>query len=113
MPEDYLEKALHLAGNSGFVECPDDGAWMAAEKDFGVRFPSPHKDFVSRFGTGVFGTDLYLLNPASSKPQLRLSIDYMREMRMEKVVGFARLEENHFPGTDGLIPIASTTSQVD
>ncbi len=113
MPENYLEKALALAAGSTFSERPDATAWAAVEADLRLRFPRPYKDFVSHFGSGTFGTDLYLLNPASSLPQLRLSIDNLREMRDQHELGLARLESNGGPDRKQLIAVAVTTSKID
>lgn len=86
---------------------------MQVERDFGLRLPLTYKMFVSTFGSGVFGHDLYVLNPVASEENVRLSKSWLLK-RISRIRSHLEpLPRGYFDGRDGIFPVATTTSQID
>ncbi|HKS36453.1 MAG TPA: SMI1/KNR4 family protein [Verrucomicrobiae bacterium] len=110
----FVEQALELAGNCNYQERPTEQHWLKVEAELGVKLPSEYKALVSRFGTGRFGGDLYVFNPAASK-HIRLSKKDLEDLRQEYAAFLDWLAQDGYrlyPEPGGIIITAATTSQI-
>ena len=107
----FLRKALELAGDFHPVDCPTEEDWEFLEREIGFTLPVEHKQFVSRFGSGRFGDDLYLLNPRA-KGAGQLSANALQNYAAQTALLLAEMPRRVYP--DGtLILLATTTSRLD
>jgi len=112
MPDSWLSKAVDMAGQETvFQECPDPKDWRRTEDDLELQLPKDYKEFVSKFGSGRFGDDFYLLNPCANG-RLQLSAERLHEFKQD-ISGFLNeMQCRLYPDRDGLLVIASTTSRI-
>jgi hypothetical protein len=111
----YVSKALELAGECKFRDCPSVQDWENLEKDLGIKLPEAYKQFVSSFGSGYFGSDIYLYNP-HPQGSPRLDRGFLEEFPSLYHLLLSDLESGYwrklFPEKkDGLICAALTASR--
>ncbi len=107
----YFRKAVELAGDFHPVDCPTEEDWERVQREIGSELPTEHKRFVSRFGSGRFGNDIYLLNPRAKGPG-QLSAKALRNYAEQTALLLAEMPRRVYPnGT--LVLLATTTSRLD
>lgn len=84
--------------------------WDAVERDFGVKFPTGYKKFVSTYGTGSIGGFLWIFNPNSVNRSLNSeAIRYFQssyeELKQDFPSDYARPA---FPSVGSFLPWAVT-----
>jgi hypothetical protein len=107
---DYVKAINELAGIAQRYEQPGSDDWGRLERELGLRLPSDYNSLVSDLGSGWFGLDLMLRNPAA-KGRQRLSKEELvayREMVgfIEELAGVAL-----FPRKGGLVLIGGIGRQ--
>jgi len=109
--EHFFKRCVELAGNCQFKEQPTAADWRQLEHEIGRRIPPDHQRFVSYFGSGTFGDDLYLLNPRASG-RCRFDALRLEQNREEKRLLLEDVGCDTYPKTN-LLLIAFTTSRMD
>ncbi len=108
--EEFFRRAVDLAGQFERKDGPLDADWVRLEADIGYRFPLTHKRFVSHFGSGRFGNDLYLQNPrAAGRCGLN---DRMLQLYAEENASFLQEAKQVVYPDSGLVLVANTTSRM-
>lgn len=87
------------------------GSWSDVELDLRRRLPDDYKAFIEKYGSGVIGEFLTVLNPFSVRPNLNLL-----EQSKQQLVPIRQLVEDLdvelpfelFPSPEGLLPVAIT-----
>ena len=107
MTDSYLEKLKVLANSVSRVDLPTEEDWSRFEREANIRLSKDYKEFISYFGTGVFGNTLTLYNPAATGSARRLSkkllLDHGRTLKFfEEVLGI-----RFFPDPNCCIPVAT------
>jgi hypothetical protein len=106
------------------IQVPTDAEWRALEADIGLSLPTDYKAFLSRYGSGGFGSDerdgffdlSYVLSPgAPDDKHGQNAIPWMRRLtediheiqqRFPHLVPFATR-----PADGGLVYVGGTTTQ--
>ena len=108
--EEFFTRAVDLAGHFAHSERPRDTDWERLEAEIGYRFPLTHKRFVSHFGSGRFGSDLYLHNPKAAG-RCGLNDRMLRSYGEENVSFLQEAQQVVYPDS-GLVLVADTTSRM-
>ena len=87
---DFVAKLWKVALPESVIEPATEGSWARVERMLGVKFPANHRSILKRFGTGVFGGRLLLLNPAAER-------DWRSEFSARWVHGVSSLLRGAFP----------------
>lgn len=112
MEYDLVNECLGKARDCAFVEQASQADWTRVERDLLVEFPEEYKRFVSAFGSGRFGSDLYVVNPAACGG-LVLNQQELLRYRESRALRLDRIGREVYPARGGLIRIAGTTSLFD
>jgi len=108
--DQFFTRAVDLAGHVAHSDRPTDADWARLEADIGYRFPLTHKRFVSHFGSGRFGSDLYLQNPrAAGRCGLN---DRLLRLYAEENASFLQEAKQAMYPDSGVVLIADTTSRM-
>ncbi len=107
----FFDRCVELASNCEFQERPTEADWKHLEREIARQVPNNHKQFVSHFGSGTFGEDLYLLNPRAAG-RCRFDARRLLENREEKHLLLEDAGCKIFPEKN-LVLIAFTTSRMD
>jgi len=88
-----------------------DGSWSAIESSLGTKLPDDFKSFIERYGSGIIGHFVSILNPFSLRPSLNLMEQSKRQLiTLRELHGYFG-EPNPFelyPTAAGLLPVAVT-----
>lgn len=112
---DHVQRAVELAGNCRFTWLPSADDWDSLPQVLSECIPEGHRRLVNHFGSGHFGSDLYLLCPHGSDnikldagTHDRFLIEYgpmLREIRED-------LWKEIFPSPGGMVLVAENTSRI-
>lgn len=112
---DHLQRAVELAGNCRFTWLPSADDWDSLPRELSACIPESHRRLVNHFGSGHFGSDLYLLCPRASD-NIRLDAGTHDQLLNAYGPMLREIHKNIWkeisPSPGGMVLVAENTSRI-